>query len=227
MKEDSSANSEMPPEAESQKAERAPDEPKLPAPPQNDSTAESQLKEKVEAALKTVIVEGNKRAEVTEAVISVVRREKFHGPLPHPRHLQAYEKACPGLADRIVAMAEKGQDRSENRIDKLIDYEYGDRRLGMYLGFAALIGILAAGCFLIWLGATAIGTTLLGAAVIGTVVGTFVHGRRQKVFSLENDDDEEPATEGDGTPEKTPKPPAPGGIKGFLSRLMRGAESAT
>lgn len=38
------------------------------------------------------------------------RHKSFEGPLPHPEILKRYDEIVPGLAERIVAMAEKEQD---------------------------------------------------------------------------------------------------------------------
>lgn len=38
------------------------------------------------------------------------RHESFEGPLPHPEILKQYDATVPGLAERIVAMAEKEQE---------------------------------------------------------------------------------------------------------------------
>lgn len=38
------------------------------------------------------------------------RHETFEGPLPHPEILKQYDIAVPGLAERVVAMAEKEQE---------------------------------------------------------------------------------------------------------------------
>src|SRR5262249_51224118 len=111
-------------------------------------------------------------------VTRMMSAEIFHGPIPHPQHIQAYEATCPGAADRIIRMAEIAQTRREDRRDRLIEHEYSDRRVGLYLGFAALLAMIGGGVFLVALGAKAIGTGLLGAGILGTVVGSFVHGRR-------------------------------------------------
>ena len=126
------------------------------------------------------------RNQVIDRVVQVVSSEVFRGPLPHPRHLRAYEATCPGLADRIVAMAEKAHAKQEDRIDRAMKYEYEDRRLGLFLGFFALLALLISGTFVVWLGNVVVGAGLLGAAVIGTATGIFVHGRRQQIESLED-----------------------------------------
>jgi Predicted membrane protein (DUF2335) len=113
-------------------------DPKPPdAPPLADPAADKILRASVEAAIGSVIETERTRAEIVERVVRVVRAEIFRGPLPHPRHLQAYEDACPGLANRIVAMAEKAHSRQEDRLDRAITYEFEDRRLGMRLAFGA------------------------------------------------------------------------------------------
>jgi hypothetical protein len=74
-------------------------------------------------------------------------------------------------------MAETAHIRAQDRLDKELDFEFADRRLGMYLGFAALVALLCCGTIVIALGNVAIGTSVLGVAVLGTVIGTFINGR--------------------------------------------------
>jgi uncharacterized membrane protein len=142
-----------------------------------DPATEKKLRETVEAAIGPDLGTEEIRAQVVERVVQTVTAELFKGPLPHPRHLQAYESVCPGLADRIVAMAERAHRSQEARLDKAMDFEYKDRRLGLFLGFFALLALLIAGVIIVALGNVVVGSGLLGAAIIGTVIGTFVHGR--------------------------------------------------
>jgi uncharacterized membrane protein len=123
------------------------------------------------------IIGGNQRGQVIERVTEIVAEESFSGPVPHPKHLAAYEDICPGLADRFTAMAEIAQKRAEDRRDKIVELEYGDRRLGMCFGFAALIVMLVAGVVLAALGNTILGGGLLSAAILGAVVTPFINGR--------------------------------------------------
>ena len=74
-------------------------------------------------------------------------------------------------------MAETALNRNEDRLDKELQFEFEDRRRGMWLGFSALMAFLLSGLFVLWLGYPNIGATLLGAAAIGTVVLGFVNGR--------------------------------------------------
>ena len=163
-----------------------------------DPVADKKLRETVEAALGADLGSPEIRARIAERVVQRVSAEFYRGPLPHPRHLKAYEDTCPGLATRIVAMAEKAHSRQEDRLDKAMDYEYGDRRLGLFLGFFALLALLGAGVIVIAMGDIKVGATLLGAAVIGTVIGTFVHGRRPMEEAEKPERPEQEATDTNG-----------------------------
>jgi uncharacterized membrane protein len=180
------------------------------APPATDPAADEQLRKKVDAAIGQDIGTGEARARVIERVVRTVTSEFYRGPLPHPRHLQSYERICPGLADRIVAMAEKAHERQENRLDRAMTYEYEDRRLGQHLGFMALVAVLIAGTICLLSGHEIIGSGLFGAAVIGTVVGTFVHGRRSGSPSMQESGEED-----EGVPSESDQSER----KGLLDRI--------
>lgn len=50
-----------------------------------------------------------------ERIVAMVQRSISHsGPLPDPDTLQRYEQVLPGLAERIVAMAEKQSDHRQS-----------------------------------------------------------------------------------------------------------------
>ncbi|HEY7297557.1 MAG TPA: DUF2335 domain-containing protein [Xanthobacteraceae bacterium] len=144
-----------------------------------DPVGDEKLRKSVEAALGPEVGTKETRARVVERVIRSVS-EYYSGPLPHPRHLKAFEDACPGAGARILAMAEQAQSRQEDRLDKAMDYEYQDRRLGLHLGFYALIAVLIAGVIITAMGNVALGASLLGAAVLGAAIGPFIHGRHSQ-----------------------------------------------
>jgi uncharacterized membrane protein len=151
--------------------------PNVPAQISTNNLPDPQIRQAVEKAIGTIVGGGPQRVQVVERVVSLIRTEMFRGPLPHPSHFEEYEKICPGSADRIIRMAEFSQARREDRNDKLVELEYGDRRLGLKFGFSSLISFVVAGTGLCAFGQVYVGAGLLSAAAIGTVVGTFVHGR--------------------------------------------------
>lgn len=134
------------------------------------------------------------RVQAVERVVGMMESEVFVGPLPHPKHLAEYERCSAGLATRIVAMAELAQGRIEDRKDLIVENEFQDRRLGMWLGFFALCALLTCGTILTVTGNTAVGVTLFGAAVFGTVIGGFIHGRTPKRSTKSGGDNPVPNT---------------------------------
>lgn len=111
---------------------------------------------------------------------AVVTSEYFGGPLPHPRHLEQYERICPGLAERLVKMAETAQGRAEDRHDNIIEKEYADRRFGMWLGFAALAIVMVTGTISSIFVNAWLGGAIFTVAAIGAVVNPFVNGRANR-----------------------------------------------
>jgi uncharacterized membrane protein len=136
------------------------------------------LRERVEEEIGPLVQSGQQRVQVIERVTQMMTAEIFRGPIPHPKHIQAYEDACPGAADRIIRLAEVAQKRNEDRKDVIISHEYSDRRLGLKLGFSSLVLLVLVGGGLVIAGFQVIGSGLLGAAVLGTVIGAFIHGRQ-------------------------------------------------
>lgn len=54
----------------------------------------------------------------SETQIISAKAESFEGPLPHPDILARYESILPGIADRIVRMAEAEQKARHSAIDQ-------------------------------------------------------------------------------------------------------------
>lgn len=65
-------------------------------------------------------VEDNVPDVQTEAQTQLIaaKSETFEGPLPHPDILAQYENILPGIADRIVRMAEAEQNARHSAIDQ-------------------------------------------------------------------------------------------------------------
>lgn len=96
----------------------------------------------------------------TSTVVQELRFERS-GPLPDPNELAGYEAVLPGLADRIVTMAEKAQDAYHET--QLVPLRSEARAFGM-----ATFGVT----FLPWLlGGAAITFAIVGLDVIAIVTG--------------------------------------------------------
>lgn len=78
-----------------------------------------------------------------------IREVSYTGPLPPPGAMADYEKVLPGMADRIVTMAEKEQKAGAHHIARLMYSRFVLSALVILLGFYAVYEDY------IWLGALA------------------------------------------------------------------------
>lgn len=118
------------------------------------------------------------RPSSSVAATRQIRAEQriFSGPLPPPEALEKYNQILPGLADRIVAMAE-GQSKHRQHIEQLaISAKVKNERRGQYLAFILAAITLSGSFWIISLGRSPEGI----AGIIGTLVtlaGVFIFGR--------------------------------------------------
>lgn len=118
------------------------------------------------------------------------------GPLPPPRQLGEYDDVLPGLADRIVQMAEKqsGHRQSLERQAQTRQLDRLDR--GMMFGFGVAIFGLVCGTAVAILKSPTAGAAIAGVD-LAVLVGIFVYGQRtsfkreKKTLALEDSQSEE------------------------------------
>lgn len=127
---------------------------------------------------------GHKTAVSNNHLLLTQKHELFHGPLPHPDILAAYEKIQPGFADRIVAMAEAEAIHRRASEEKALtaDIEFNrkmfsEARLGQIFAFMIGLSAILAGAYAGINGAGVTGSLIGGSGVIG-LVAVFVIGRK-------------------------------------------------
>ena len=102
------------------------------------------------------------------------------GPLPTPENLDRYNQVLPGLAGRIVTMAEKEQahriDSEQKSLTALIVSHHRGQLLATVLGLAAFA---VAGAFGYW-GEAAAGAGLAGGVILSIVGVLYVKQRYSK-----------------------------------------------
>ena len=103
--------------------------------------------------------------------------EVFRGPLPNPDHLAKYEEICPGLADRIVKMAENQAAHRQSIEKKVIASQTRDSFLGVIFAFLLGCTTIVAGTIITLNGYTFAGFSF-GAAGLGGIVISFIYGTR-------------------------------------------------
>lgn len=118
-------------------------------------------------------------------LLSVVTQ--YQGPIPHPEALAAYEDITPGLADRIVVMAER-ESENRHKIDQG-KIKLNDKHLGViqsqnddatvlnkraqFFAFIICAGGIIGGIYLIISGYAKSGTTLM-TLTIGTLAMAYL-----------------------------------------------------
>lgn len=82
------------------------------------------------------------------------RASAFSGPLPPPEILKKYNEAAPGLAERIVAMAEKEADHRRELDRKALEADiaeqnkmFSEARLGQICGLIIGLAAISAGAY--------------------------------------------------------------------------------
>jgi len=99
------------------------------------------------------------------------------GPIPDAGQLEHYERICPGLADRIISMAEKQSEHRQYLEKTVVKSGVRDSLLGIISGFAIGIVTVVSGALLIYSGHDIAGAVFSGTGLTG-LVGVFVYGTR-------------------------------------------------
>jgi uncharacterized membrane protein len=124
-------------------------------------------------------------------ILTRVVSKSHSGPIPSAEELEHLERVTPGLADRVVTMAEKEQNNRHNTTDVLISKEFSLRNKGQNLAIMALALLLVTVGYIAYLGDTK-SAALLGAGTIVAVVSMFITGRW---FDSSGSSNEEPVSE--------------------------------
>lgn len=119
-----------------------------------------------------------------EAAVLFYSSMKSHsGPLPSPETLEGYNQVLPGLADRIVTMAENQQKHRVGLENTSLRRQFNQSGTGQWMAFVLSILFLGVGGYLIhedhdWAGSIIITGTLVSLAV------AFITGKLKIAQSL-------------------------------------------
>lgn len=108
------------------------------------------------------------------AALTVTTATAFIGPIPPPELLASYERTLPGLADRLVAVAENESEHRralQRRAMRLSE-------LGLAAGFAIAMTALGGGIFLVHEGSQAEGMSSIILAIASLVLVFLTRGKR-------------------------------------------------
>jgi uncharacterized membrane protein len=130
----------------------------------------------IEAEISRIIpnMPPEKRRLVATAAMEVVVQHS--GPLPPPQMLAGYDQVLPGLADRIVAMAENQLQHHQDMDRKALDGEISDRKLGLISSTVITITALVISAWVAVSGYPILGGALAGVTLLG-IVSALIGGR--------------------------------------------------
>lgn len=97
----------------------------------------------------------------------ITQSTHFQGPIPPPAVLAEYDALLPGLANRIVGMAESEQTFRQGLVSKGLRANVIRDRLGQILAFSVVTIVAAFAFILIDAGHTVGGTTLGSVDLVG------------------------------------------------------------
>lgn len=114
------------------------------------------------------------------ALLSVTRRSSsFSGPIPPPSMLKEYDEVLPGMADRILKMAENQSSHRLQIEHKVVIGEITRAQLGMRCAFFIAVLGLVLGTILAATGYVATGSSFAGVP-LATIVIAFLYSTNQK-----------------------------------------------
>lgn len=104
---------------------------------------------------------------------------KFQGPLPPPEVLEAYNRAIPGLGQKLCELYEKQVHHRHRIEEKMLAIQDRESSLGQWLGFTIAVLALLSATLLGYLGrdVSSIGIFL---AAIASLVASLYKGRSPK-----------------------------------------------
>lgn len=108
----------------------------------------------------------------------VVARASFSGPLPPPEILKGYESILPGLADRVVKMAENQSAHRQQLESRVIWFDGIRSSLGLVFGLIIALSGIVAGSYLVLHGNNITGLVSL-ITPLAVIVGAFVYQRNE------------------------------------------------
>lgn len=151
------------------------------------------VEQEFERILAEKLPEPEARLVATKLTTVAMQMEMFAGPLPPPQVLEGYEKAIPGLGERVVKMAETQQSFRHEIVRREIEIEDRNSWRGLHYGaiVAGMLVICATVCALA--GQPWVAGAMMATAAVG-MVPAVMNGWRDK-------------TQPDERPPEPPKPP--------------------
>lgn len=103
----------------------------------------------------------------------------FFGPIPPPSLLANYDEVHPGLAERIVKMAEVQAEHRQGMEARSLDSRLFLAKAGIFTGLFVALAVLTTAAYIAYLGHP-VSASILGVSDLVGLVAVFVTGQRAK-----------------------------------------------
>ncbi len=126
-------------------------------------------------------------ASANASTVALFHAQQFSGPMPPPAMLREYDEVLPGLANRIVTMAE---NQSKHRIkleSRVTTSNIWRGHLGQIFAFLIAIAGIIAGTYLILQDKPVEGLAAIIGPIAG-IAGVFIWGKRKQTQELASKD---------------------------------------
>lgn len=132
---------------------------------------------------KTRDIQRHKSTTSTDSKELHLLKHYHQGPIPAPDDLMKYEALCPGLADRIVKMAESqiAHRQSLEQISVTANAELA--KLGIFSAVIISVAVIIAGAYIVSCGQSLEGLAAIVGALV-SLVGVFIYGKESNKKEL-------------------------------------------
>jgi len=138
--------------------------------------------EHLRKAIAEEVSDPQKQERVLTKISAIIKSHV--GPLPSPECLQEYNSVLPGLAERIVSMAEKQSNHRIKIEEIVIQSNVKESRLGQTYGLLIGLAGMAVTLTLALSGHDSV-ASIIGSSTLVSLVAVFVIGRRKQQKELE------------------------------------------
>ena len=154
----------------------------------NDNVSNDDVRKAINTVLSVIPEDAKQNEEVEQSIAlivsqTIIKKESFRGPIPHPELFSQYEKALPGACDRIMQMAEKQQHHRMELEKESVKGQLKSNSRGQVFGFIFTLVALGFACFLVYLGLTVVGIIAFFLIVLG-LAALFLGGKVSMLTDL-------------------------------------------
>ncbi|MGC2283668.1 MAG: DUF2335 domain-containing protein [Candidatus Acidiferrum sp.] len=120
-----------------------------------------------------------------QTMMQVAKAYSFSGPLPPPEILEKYNQVMPGLAERIISMAEQQGKHRQGLERTVVESNAFVQKVGPFLGFVVAMTAVIGGIELVLRGKDGYGLAAIITA-LASLAGVFIYGKSKQRKDLDN-----------------------------------------